>query len=396
MLWRNDAYNYWVLEVPAPEPVGNYSLPSKDYVIINGAYLLRTASIQDNELRLTGDINATTNFEVIYEPTGQVSKISLNGQLLDSGRSSAGKPSAAVPFELPVLDTPDLSTVEWKYLDSLPEIQPSYDDTLWTLCNHTTSTNNQLNLSTPTSLYASDYGYHTGSLLYRGHFTATSSESSLFLNVSGGYAFSHSVWLNQTFLGSWPGNVANMTYAQTLPTSSTLSPGQEYVITVLIDHMGQTEEAPGTDTIKFPMGILNYSIAGHVQGDVVWRMTGNLGGEEYRDLVRGPRNEGALYAERQGYHQPDPPSGNWIASNPFEGIASAGVGFYTTSFELAIPAGWDVPMSFVFNGGSYGVNSTAGSNYRVQFFVNGYQFGKYSKSRLLAINVREARALTLM
>lgn len=379
MLWRNDAYNYWVLELPAPEPVGSYSLPSKDYVIVNGGYLLRTASIQGSELRLTGDINATTDFEVIYEPTGQVSQVSLNGWALQCGNSSAGKLTSTLPFELPALSIPSLSTVEWKYLDSLPEIHPTYDDSLWTLCDHTSSTNDQLNLSTPTSLYASDYGYHTGSLLYRGHFTANGHETTLFLNMSGGYGFGRSVWLNQTLLGSWTGNVANMTYAQTLNLNSTLTSGEAYIVTVLVDHMGQTEEAPGTDAIKFPIGILNYSLAGHPQDDVSWKMTGNLGGEDYRDLVRGPRNEGAMYAERQGYHQPDPPSGNWAVASPLQGVESAGVGFYVTSFQLKIPEGYDVPMSFVFNGGEYGANNTSGWNYRVQLFVNGYQFGKYSK-----------------
>lgn len=379
MLWRNDAYDYWVLELPADEPVGNYSLPSKDVVIVNGGYLLRTATVQGDELKLSGDINATTDFEVVYEPTGQVSKISLNDQLL-GGRSSFGKVTATLVFEPPALDIPELSTTEWRYLDSLPEIQASYDDRLWTVCDHTSSTNDQLNLSTPTSLYASDYGYHTGSLLYRGHFTANGQgETSLFLNTSGGYGFGHSVWLNSTFLGSWTGNVANQTYAQVFDFNTTLQAGQPYVFTVLIDHMGQTEEAPGTDAIKFPMGILNYSLTGHSQSDVVWKMTGNLGGEEYRDLARGPRNEGAMYAERQGYHQPNPPSTNWSTSSPMEGIGSAGIGFYATSFELNIPENYDVPMSFVFNGGTYDVNNTAGSNYRVQLFVNGYQFGKYSK-----------------
>jgi hypothetical protein len=36
----------------------------------------------------------------------------------------------------------------------------------------------------------------------------------------------------------------------------------------LIEHMCQDEEAPGTDAIKFPRGILNYGNSGHVQSDV--------------------------------------------------------------------------------------------------------------------------------
>ncbi|RFU27141.1 Beta-galactosidase, partial [Scytalidium lignicola] len=67
--------------------------------------------------------------------------------------------------------------------------------------------------------------------------------------------------------------------------------------------MGYDEEAPGTDAIKFPRGILNFGVSGNSQDEIKWKMTGNLGGEQYRDHVRGPLNEEAMYAERQGYHQ---------------------------------------------------------------------------------------------
>jgi hypothetical protein len=144
--------------------------------------------------------------------------------------------------------------------------------------------------------------------------------------------------------------------------------------------MGQNEEAPGTDAIKFPFGILNYEFGGHSQSDITWKMTGNFGGEQYRDLARGPRNEGAMFAERQGYHLPAPPSRDWSVSSPIQQrVTEAGVGLYSTAFELDMPIGYDIPLSFAFNDGSYGVNTTGSGNYRVQLFVNGYQFGKYSK-----------------
>jgi beta-galactosidase len=100
-------------------------------------------------------------------------------------------------------------------------------------------------------------------------------------------------------------------------------------------------------------------------------MTGNLGGEQYRDRVRGPLNEGGLFAERQGYHLPGSPTESWNTSSPFEtGLRSAGVGFYATSFELDLPAEYDIPIDFVFD-------NTTTPDYRVQLFVNGYQFGKF-------------------
>ncbi|KAK6085250.1 hypothetical protein SCUP515_01068 [Seiridium cupressi] len=140
---------------------------------------------------------------------------------------------------------------------------------------------------------------------------------------------------------------------------------------MLIDHMGQNGEAPATDAIKLPMGLINYNLAGHAQSDVTWKLTGNLGGENYKDLALGPRNAGAIFAERQGHHQPSPPSEDWAAASPIkDGVEKVGIGFYTTTFPLDVPEGFDVPLSFVF------VNPTT-SNYRVQLCVNGWQYRKY-------------------
>jgi beta-galactosidase len=79
-----------------------------------------------------------------------------------------------------------------------------------------------------------------------------------------------------------------------------------------------------------------------------------------------------------GYHLPNPPSQDCKTSNPIsDGIQTAGVGFYTTTFELNVPVGWDIPMNFVFNSSTSQNLERTGGNYRVQFFVNGFQFGKY-------------------
>jgi Beta-galactosidase second all-beta domain/Beta-galactosidase, domain 3 len=327
---------------------------------------------------LTGDVNATTEIEVISTPT-EVTEIFFNGEHLKTTKSSSGNLVATVDFTPPTIATPDFSSLSWKYIDSLPEIQSSYDDSLWTPLTHTTS-NNPWNITTPTSMYASDYGYHTGSLIYRGHFTSNGDESNFFVNITGGDGFGHSIWLDSTFLGSWPGLGANQSALQTVAAPS-LAPGKPHIITVLIDHMGQDEEAPGTDQIKRPRGITDYLLSGHTLSSISWKLAGNLGGEQYIDLARGPRNEGAMFAERNGYHLPNPPSEHWTSSSPItDGISKAGVGFYTTTFDLNVPEGWDVPMSFVFNSTASSTNpGRTGGNYRVQFFVNGFQFGKYGK-----------------
>lgn len=227
---------------------------------------------------------------------------------------------------------------------------------------------------TATSLYASDYGYHTGPLLYRGHFVATGDESSIYLLTEGGYTYGHSVWLNS--LGSWTGSPADMFYNQTLSFPSKLQSGTHYVLTVVVDHMGSDLNFPANvKTFKDPRGILDYDLKGRNKSSISWKITGNLGGEQYRDLSRGALNEGATYAERQGYHLRGAPTSTWEILSPLDGLSQPGVGFFATSFDLHMPTGYDVPLSVKFS------NSTKDgvpTEFRVQLFVSGWQFGKYS------------------
>jgi hypothetical protein len=125
--------------------------------------------------------------------------------------------------------------------------------------------------------------------------------------------------------------------------------GQSYVLTVVVDNNGLDEDwIVGSDGTKNPRGILNYALSSCDQSTIRWKLTGNLGGEKYVDKVRGPLNEGGLYAERQGFTQPYPPNRDWASGNPMKGIDSAGIAFYQASFELSIPRNYDVPLSFYF------------------------------------------------
>jgi beta-galactosidase len=53
LLWRNEGYNYWPMELSAPEPIGNFTSPSKELVIVTAGYLVRTAHINKRQLWLT-------------------------------------------------------------------------------------------------------------------------------------------------------------------------------------------------------------------------------------------------------------------------------------------------------------------------------------------------------
>ncbi|KIW20461.1 hypothetical protein PV08_01036 [Exophiala spinifera] len=373
ILDRNSAYNYWVPELSSNSQTAGFS--SKETtagsIIVKAGYLVRGAYLEGSNLYLAADFNATTPIEVIGVPNS-ANALFVNGQPSQYTTSSNGDWATTVTWADPKFTLPTLSSLDWKYVDTLPEIQPGYDDWLWPFADLTTTNNTWRDLTTPTSLYASDYGFHSGSLLYRGHFVSQGNESILYINTRGGKAYGHSIWLNQTFVGSWAGvstqNNTNVTY--NLPP---LQAGKAYVFSILIDHMGYDESGfIGSDLMKTPRGILDYSLAGQEKTAITWKLTGNLGGEDYRDRTRGPLNEGGMYAERQGWHLPNPPSQNWESRSPFDGVSEAGVGFFSTQFDLDIPAGWDVPLSFKF-----GNSTQPPAQYRVQFYINGFQYGKY-------------------
>ena len=343
---------------------------------MQAGYLLRTVDVSDGSVHLTGDLNATTPIEIISGAPQPLKALTFNGKNLPFKQAAGGVVTATAQYTNTTFSIPDLSKIGWKEINSLPEITPTYDDSLWTVAHLTYSNNTARNLTTPRSLYASDYGYNTGNLLYRGHFTANGKETSFALETQGGDAYGYSLWLNNTFLGSFNGAAEYEDWNATYKLPKLVS-GKKYVFTVLLDNMGLDENGQAASSeMKDPRGILDYSLTGHPQAAITWKLTGNLHGEQYEDKTRGPLNEGGLYAERQGYHLPGAPTSTWTKSalGPMQGITSAGVAFYSTTFDLNMPAGYDIPIAFSF------ANSTAGSSvpsYRCQIYVNGYQFGKY-------------------
>lgn len=376
ILDRNSAYNYWVPDFVRTDHWGAFttSIDQTASVIIEAGYLIRSVSVKGSQLHISGDLNATVPLNILGAPSN-TNKLYFNGEeLAFSTNPITGEWSSTLRYNTPKISVPDLSSLSWKYLDDLPEIQSSYDDSAWTQADYTTSNNTAYSLLTPTSLFASDYGYNSGILIYRGWFIADGSESTFFVHTQGGSAFGSSVFLNSTYLGSWAGAswAADYNSTYTLPN---LVAGKTYVLTILVDNNGLDENwTVGTATMKNPRGILNYSLSGRNQSAITWKLTGNLHGESYVDKTRGPLNEGGLYAERQGFTQPNPPSHNWASGDPETGITKAGVAFYSTNFDLDFPKGYDIPMTFNF---ATTIVDGAVAGYRAQLWVNGYQFGKY-------------------
>ncbi|KIW06877.1 uncharacterized protein PV09_02553 [Verruconis gallopava] len=383
---RQSAYNCWVLGVVnEADDQYPYAGQASLSVFIKGGYLMRTASISGSTLKITGDINATTTIEIIAGAPKPLSALYFNGEKVPFEQDPYGIVTASLPYRPIDIDLPNLAAQTWYYIDSLPELQDEYSDTAWVKADLKCTNNSYRELTTPTSLFGSDYGFHTGTLIFRGHFQANGHERKLSIHAQGGNGFGFSVWLNSTFLGSlkgvgWSGDDR---ISSRLPK---LEPNASYVITVVIDSMGYDENfIVGLDTMRATRGILDYSLDGQSQNDVMWKVTGNLGGEQYYDKSRGPLNEGGLWAERHGFHLPGAPvkDKGWkaVPKGPVEGITRAGVAWYVTSFDLNVPQGYDVPIAIQLPDIA---SSTAGppgtslpSAYRVQLYVNGWQFGEY-------------------
>ncbi|KAJ7141923.1 glycoside hydrolase family 35 protein [Mycena crocata] len=388
---KNTASTFWSPTLPgdSADPFGSYwSIGSNESVLVGGPYLVRSASATRASdgtvtgLALTGDVNVTTGSRYLLTVVAPRSlrSLSWNGERVSStpsGSSSSGIFTGRIVLPQEPIHVPDLEQTNWKFKDSLPEIQSGFDDSDWVLANHTTT-----NIPWPMYygdgriLYGCDYGFCENVVLWRGHFNATGAEKSMNLSVNGGAAFAASVWLNNRFLKTSFGNSTNNarvieeTDEKFIFPPDALLIGRDNVITVVQDNMGLNEAKPINDDAKSPRGIRGFQL--NVGNFTDWKVQGKVGGYiNFRDKVRGVLNEGGLFGERQGWHLPNFDTSSWPSRKLSAGLPSPGVGigFFVTTFNLALPQGYDIPMSLTFT-------EPLGQSYRAYIFVNGWMMGK--------------------
>ena len=195
---------------------------------------MRTANATATTLDIVGDLNATSPLWIVGGAPQGLQTLTFNGQEVEFSVDENGAISSNLTYVAPQFEIPALEDLQWYYIDSLPEIQEGYDDDAWTSASYLTTNNTSRNLTTPTSLYASDYGYHAGSLIYRGKFTATGNETTFKIQSQGGTAYGASVFLDDSFSGSTLGSKsaasANATF--TLPQ---LDVDEVHTFTILIN-----------------------------------------------------------------------------------------------------------------------------------------------------------------
>ncbi|GKZ22578.1 hypothetical protein AbraIFM66951_006437 [Aspergillus brasiliensis] len=369
LLDRTAAYKFW-----APALTEDPLVPEDEAVLIQGPYLVRSASLEKSTLAIKGDSINETAVE-IFAPAS-VKTVTWNGKQLKTSKSSYGslKATIAAPvsIQLPAFTS-------WKVNDSLPERLPTYDASgpAWVDANHMTTANPSKPATLPV-LYADEYGFHNGVRLWRGYFNGTA--SGVFLNIQGGSAFGFSAYLNGHFLGSYLGNAsieqANQTFL--FPNNITHATTQNTLL-VIHDDTGHDETTGALN----PRGILearllhpDNSNSSSTTDFTHWLIAGTAGGESNLDPVRGAWNEDGLYAERVGWHLPGFDDSTWETSTSSSSLSFTGatVKFFRTTIPLDIPRGLDVSISFVL-----GTPDDAPSDaYRAQLFVNGYQYGRFN------------------
>lgn len=381
LLDQETAWSLW-----APSTSADVFGSADERILILGSYLVRSASISDSVLQISGDSNVTSTIEA-YVGSTAISSIAWNGITLNATKTAYGTYTAIIlGTESRSLSLPSLDT--WQSADSLPEAQPSFDDSSWTIANKTTTQAYIAPYTLPV-LFSSDYGYYTGAKLYRGYFPFASNYTSVNITAAGGDAFGWSAWLNGVFIGGDAGNtsaLAATTAVLTLPASALAAANDsiDHVLTVLVDYHGH-DQASVAGGLAVPRGLYGAQLLPDTTiletGFTTWKIQGNAGGAAgYIDPVRGPMNEGGLYGERLGWHLPgfspadsygdNAAIGAWDNATPLDGLDGAGVRFYVTTFNLDLDADLDAPLGLA-------LSAPAGTVARVMFWVNGYQYGKY-------------------
>jgi beta-galactosidase GanA len=331
--------------------------------LVEGGYLVATAAANGSTLALTGDTSQGGPLEV-WAPPG-IRSVTWNGQPVAVTAQPDGSLTGWVPGPAAVT-LPTLTN--WKFSSETPEAQPGFNDSSWTLADHPVS--NASSPSTPV-LYASDYGYDHGFVWYRGHFTATGSETGVTLTADGiAPTGAYSVWLNGAFLGS--DTAAGPTTDTFNFPAGAVRPGQDNVIAVLVENTGNPE-GPSGEKVGLYSASLNGSSA-----PITWRLMGDPGGTTLQDPVRGVMNPAGLYGSDNGWDLPGYPDQDWQSVTLPDSWSARGVppgiGWYRTSFSLNLPARSYVPVDVQIGGPGPGAGT---ADYRAFIYVNGWLIGRY-------------------
>ena len=346
-------------------------------VLVRGTSLVRSATVTNGAVKLQADTATAGAVEVF----GPARRLLVNGAPVAVRTTASGSIIGSLPGPKPVT-LPALTG--WRTRTEAPEATPGFDDSGWTVADKTT-TLSPIPPKTLPVLYSDDYGYHSGSVWYRGHFTANGTETTVALNAITGQRGRYLAWLNGHYLGSATGGVEADSDAPVNPDpgpghftipDGLLTPGSPATLSVLVENMGNNEDWTADDTrFRQPRGLVGANVTGAdpaAATTIRWRIQGARGGEHLVDPTRGPLNTGGLYGERNGWTLPGYPDRSWSSLKTLAGTPlKTGVTWYRTSFRLKQPPKQDASVVLRFGG-------TPPSGYRLMFFLNGWNLGQYS------------------
>lgn len=133
-------------------------------ILVSGPYLVRNASVEHGTLSLWGDLNTTTAITVLA--TTAITSINWNGAAIHGlQKTSWGALTGRLAGPRTTWSLPDLTKSTWRYANSLPEIEASFNDSALVSADHTNTTNPfPPYYGGPWVLYGSDYGFHVSIL----------------------------------------------------------------------------------------------------------------------------------------------------------------------------------------------------------------------------------------
>ncbi|KAK9455292.1 glycoside hydrolase superfamily [Dipodascopsis uninucleata] len=389
MINRPDIYKVWAPSIGSEH---DPDTPPESQIIIVGPYLVRNVSETDfgSALDIYGDIDLEENggdvVEVFADDKYRI--IKWNGVPMKTVRSKYTSRIFRVPTPESTeakIEIQQLADVRWRALDSVPESSRDYDDSLWTTADKGESSNKFYKPKTSPVLYPGEYGYHTGPVIYRGHFIGSAARGAR-LSIFGGSGFAYTAWINGRYIGSFEGrpNVESIDEILHFPPGA-LSEVDDNVLVVIADNMGYEVDkgANGHDAHSMlkPRGIQLAALISSDKDEKLefsrWTIQGNAGGETFDDRLRAPYNEGGTYAQRIGAHFETFDDSSWPIQSPlitmelgsfYSHEKGAGIKFYRAHVSIKVPKTMDVPL---------GIRIQARPGVRAEIFINGWQYGRY-------------------
>jgi beta-galactosidase GanA len=334
--------------------------------LVAGVDLLRSVEFTGDTVHLVGDTKAARSIG-IYVPAG-ITKATWNGQPLVTTSGANGELTASLAGPAPAV-LPALTT--WKVSGENPESAVAFDDSTWLEAAATTAANTRQGPGPNQGkvLDTAYYGFYEGDTWYRAHFTASSAATSIQLRGQGGSGANMLVWVNGTYVGAASANGSMQTLQ--LP-AGVITSGEDTVVSAVVRNQGQNLDWSDDGLSRQNRGLFDAILPS--SGTVTWKLQGAKDKAAPVDTDRTMYNIGGLYGERAGWYLPNYPDAEWADTTSLK-PAKAGVSWYRSNFELAVPAGTDTALALQIHDAKF--DNGRQSYARAVIYVNGWNTGTW-------------------